>query len=197
MEKVRNIAKERQIIRPRDLDELNLPHTYLYRLQEKGEVRRISRGLYEYAERDYTENSSIAEVCKRVPRGVICLLTALRIYDVTTQSPHRVWVALDNSAWRPKADAIPVRLNITYMTGPALSEGVTVMKMEGVDVPVFNLAKTVVDCFKFRNKVGLDVAIEALRDVRRYKLVTADELWRYVIVCRMTKVMRPYMEAIW
>jgi len=196
MEKVRSIVRDRQIIRPRDLDELNIPHIYLYRLLDQGEVSYISRGLYEYVDREISGNTSIATVCKRIPGAVVCLLSALRIYDVTTQSPHKVWIALDNSAWRPKPDAVPVRLDITYMSGQALTEGITVLKIEGVDVRVFNLAKTVVDCFKFRNKVGLDVAIEALKEVRRHKLVTSDELWRYAKICRMTKVMRPYMEAI-
>ena len=195
-EKTRSIVKERQIIRPRDLDEFGIPHMYLYRLFDQGEVKRISRGLYEDVNREITENTTIAMVSKRIPNGVVCLLSALQIYDVTTQSPHKVWIALDNSAWRPKPDAVPVRLEITYMSGQALTEGITVMKMEGVDVRVFNLGKTVVDCFKFRNKVGLDVAIEALKEVRRHKLVTSDELWHHVKICRMTKVMRPYLEAI-
>lgn len=196
MEKARKFIMEHQIVRPSDLDGVNIPQVYLYRLFEKGEIRRISRGLYEYVDREITENTTIAMVFKRIPKAVVCLLSALQIYDVTTQMPHKVWIALEHSAWRPKTDAVPVHLEITYMSGLAMTEGITVMKMEGVDVRVFNLAKTVVDCFKFRNKVGLDVAIEALKEVRRHKLATSDELWRYAKICRMTKVMRPYMEAI-
>lgn len=196
MEKARRFARERQIVRPKDLDELGIPQVYLYRLLERGEVNRISRGLYEYVGREITQNATIATVCKRIPEAVVCLLSALQIHDVTTQMPHKVWIALKQSAWRPKADAVPVRLEITYMSGQGLTDGITIMEIEGVDVRVFNLAKTVADCFKFRNKVGLDVAIEALREVRRHKLVTSDDLWRYAKICRVSNVMRPYMEAM-
>jgi len=186
--------KNLQIVRPKDLSKANLPQMYLYRLLEKGEVKRLSRGLYEYVGREITEKTTIAEVCKMFPKAVVCLLTALQFYDVTTQSPHKVWIALENSAWRPDVRKYPVR--IVHMSGMSLTEGVITAKIEGVEVKIFNLAKTVADCFKFRNKVGLDVALEALNEVRRRKLATSDELWKYAKICRVAKVMRPYMEAI-
>ena len=185
---------ERQIVRPKDLDEIGIPQVYLYRLLESGKVRRISRGLYEYAGREITENTTIAEVCKMFPESVVCLLSALQFYDITTQSPHKVWIALENSAWRPDTEKYPVR--VVYMSGKALTEGVITRKIEGVEVKIYSLAKTIVDCFKFRNKVGLDVALEALGEVRRKKLVSSDDLWKYAKICRVAKVMRPYMEAI-
>ncbi len=196
MEKARDLVKDKQIVRPSDLSKLGIPPVYLYRLLERGEVRRISRGLYEYVNREITGNTTIALVCKRIPKAVICLLSALRIYDVTTQMPHKIWIALDHSAWRPKLDAFPADLEIVHMSGQSFTQGIRVIKMEGVDVRIFNLAKTVADCFKFRNKVGLDVAIEALKEVRRKKLVTNDELWLYAKICRISKIMRPYMEAL-
>lgn len=194
MDKALEVIKERQIIRPRDLDDYGIPRRYLARLLERGLVHRIKRGLYEYVERSVTENATIAEVSKTISEGVVCLLSALQIYDVTTQAPHKVWIALDNSARPPKAGSMPVQ--VIYMSGAALRSGIETMKFEGVQVRVYSLAKTVADCFKFRNKVGLDVAIEALREVRRKRLVTNDELWHYAKICRVSKVMRPYMESI-
>lgn len=186
--------KEHQIVRPKDLDKINIPKVYLYRLLERGEVRRISRGLYEHVDREITEKTTIAMVCKMIPEGVVCLLSALQIHDVTTQSPQKVWIALENSAWRPDTNKLPAR--IVYMSGKALTEGVTIQNIEGVKVRFYNLGKTLADCFKFRNKVGLDVALEALREVRRKKLVTSEELWHYAKICRVSKIMRPYMESI-
>lgn len=186
--------KEQQIVRPRDLDEKNIPQVYLYRFLERGQVRKISRGVYEYVDREYTEHATIIEVCKWVPHGVVCLDSALQFHEVTTQLPHKVWIALDNSAWRPDPNKYPIR--VIHMSGKSLTEGITTHKIEGVEVKVYNLAKTVADCFKFRNKVGLDVALEALYEVRRRKLVTSDDLWKYAKICRVSKVMRPYMEAI-
>jgi predicted transcriptional regulator of viral defense system len=197
MDKARLLLSENHYLRPSDFSEIGVDEMCLYRLLERGEVRRVSRGIYERCGRDITERTTDAMVCKRFPNAVVCLLSALQIYDVTTQMPHRVWIAVDQNAWRPMEGAIPIRLNITYMSGNALTEGVTEMTFEGVKVRVFNLAKTVADCFKFRNKVGIDVAIEALKEVRRNKLVTSDDLWHYIRICRMTKVMMPYMEAIW
>jgi len=194
MEKALDIVRERQIIRPKDLDELGIPRKYLERLAKKGFVKRISRGLYEYAERQPTEKATIAEVCKKIPHGIVCLLSALQIYQVTTQQSHDVWIALESYARRPKAKGLPVRY--IHMSGHALTEGVAIIEIEQVQVRVYNLAKTVADCFKFRSIVGLDVAIEALRECRRKKLVRSDDLWRYAKICRVSKVMRPYLEAI-
>lgn len=194
MDKTLKIIKKLQIIRPRDLDEFNIPRRYLSRLHEKGQVRRIERGLYEYVERQPTEKATIVEVCKKIPNGIVCLLSALQIHDITTQQSRAVWITIENSARRPRTAKLPVRF--VYMTGNSFREGIMVMRFEGVPVQVYNIAKTVADCFKFRNKVGLDVALEALNEVRRRKLATSDDLWKYAKICRVSKIMRPYMEAI-
>jgi predicted transcriptional regulator of viral defense system len=129
-----------------------------------------------------------------VPSGVVCLLSALRLHGLTTQAPFEVWMALDTKAWLPKVDHPPLRF--VRFSGAALREGVQRKKIEGVEVRFYSPAKTVADCFKYRNKIGLDVALEALRECRRQKRATADELWHFARVCRVANVMRPYMEAV-
>ena len=182
------------VLRPRDLDPYGVPRVYLSRLTQRGLLRRVGRGLYIRADAEPTENHSLAEVCKRVPHGVICLLTALRFHGLTTQLPFEVWMAIPRTARLPRVDRPAIRFH--RFSGPALEEGIQEHPIEGVRVKVYNPAKTVADCFKYRNKIGLDVAIEALRDCIRERKATLDELWQYAKVCRMTNVMRPYMEAM-
>jgi predicted transcriptional regulator of viral defense system len=160
----------------------------------RGLLTRVGRGLYTLAEAEATEQRSLVEVVKRVPDGVVCLLSALQFHGLTTQSPSEVWLAIGEKARKPKAEYPPLR--IVRFSGKAQTEGVAEQEIEGVTVRVTNPAKTVADCFKYRNKIGLDVALEALRDCRRKRKATADELWRYAKVCRVTNVMRPYLEAV-
>jgi predicted transcriptional regulator of viral defense system len=134
------------------------------------------------------------EVSKRIPAGVICLLSALEFHGLTTQMPARVWIAIDPKAWRPRTGHLPVR--IVRFSGPALTEGVESYDLERARVRVYSVAKTVADCFKYRNKVGLDVALEALREGWRERRFTMDELWRYARICRVANVIQPYAEAI-
>jgi len=150
--------------------------------------------MYELPNADVTENHSLAEACRRVPHGVICLLSALRFHDLTTQSPFQVWMAIDYKARQPRMDGLQLR--VVRFSGKALTSGVEEHMIEGVEVKVYCPAKTVADCFKYRNKIGLDVAIEALRDCKQQRLCTNDDLWQYAKVCRMTKVMRPYLEVM-
>jgi len=189
------LTRRAGILRPRDLDEHGIPRQYLSLLQRRGLIRRAGRGLYVPADAENaTENHTIAMACKRVPSGVVCLLSALRLHGMTTHAPFEVWMALDPRAWLPKLDHPPVRF--VRFSRAALAEGVQQRKIEGVEVRFYNPAKTVADCFKYRNKIGLDVALEALRECRRNKKATADELWHYAKVCRVANVMRPYMEAM-
>ena len=125
---------------------------------------------------------------------MVCLLSALRFHELTTQLPSRVWLAIDTKAWRPIEDSLP--LEIVYFSGLALSEGVEQHAIEQVSVGVYCVAKTVADCFKYRNKIGLDVALEALRECQRTRKCTMDDLWHYAKICRVANVMRPYLEAI-
>jgi predicted transcriptional regulator of viral defense system len=141
-----------------------------------------------------TERHSYAEVAKRVPGAVICLVSALTFHEITTQSPASVWVALSKGARTP-ATASP-SLRIVRLSGPSLTEGIENHQVEGVPVRVYSAAKTVADCFKFRNKIGLDVAIEALKDSLRQKKANVNEIYRYAKVCRVSNVIRPYMETL-
>ena len=192
--KALRLVRARGILRPRDLDAGRIPRAYLQILLKEGKVTRLARGLYASADANITERHSLAEACKRVPRGLVCLLSALQFHDLTTQLPHEVWMALGPSAWQPVGHGLPIRF--VRFSGRALTAGVEVHRIEGVKVRVTNPAKTVVDCFKYRNKIGLDVALEALRDCWRKRKATMDDLWRYAGVCRVTRVMRPYLESI-
>ena len=192
----RVIARVRQagVLRPRDLDDQGIPREYLRRLRDRGALVRIGRGLYTLADADLGEHETLLAACKAVPRGVVCLLSALRFHEMTTQAPFEVWLAVDPKAWLPDVEGVPLR--VVRFSGPALAEGVEEQDIHGVPVRVFGSAKTVADCFKYRNKLGLDVALEALREYRRLKKGSADDLWRFAKVCRVANVMRPYLEAL-
>jgi predicted transcriptional regulator of viral defense system len=194
LEKVLEYVRRTGIVRSRDLTQLGVPQDYLWRLYRRGLLERVGRGLYTFPEAEATEHHSLAEACKRVPHGVICLLSALRFHEITTQSPYQVWIAIDVKARAPKADRLSLR--VVRFSGLALSEGVQEQTLEGVRLRVFNPAKTVADCFKYRNKIGRDVAVEALRDCLSQHKATADEVWRYAKICRVTEVIRPYLEAM-
>jgi len=191
---VLELVRRAGVLRPRDLDAHGIAREHLARLHRAGLVDRVGRGLYVAAGADVGEHQSLAEVGKRVPGGVVCLLSALQFHGLTTQAPFEVWVAIDVKARRPKQDGAPIR--VVRFSGAALHAGVEEHTVEGVTVRVYSPAKTVADCFKYRNKIGLDVALEALRDCRRQRECTNDELWRYAKVCRVANVIRPYLEAI-
>jgi predicted transcriptional regulator of viral defense system len=188
------LVKEQGTVRQRDLAERDIPPDYLDRLYRRGLVERVARGIYAWPGAEVSEHHTLAEAARQVPRGIACLLSGLRFHGLTTQSPHEVWLALPPKAWSPRENY--PKLRIMRFSGPALSEMVEEHGVEGVPVKVYAPAKTVADCFKFRNKVGTDVALEALRDCWRTRKATMDELWAGARICRMTKVMRPYLESI-
>jgi len=194
IEKLRELIKKKGIIRAKELTPLGIPRYCMSQLVEKGGLQRISRGVYVAAEKAPTPHRTLAEVSKRIPEGVICLLSALRFHDLTTQLPSQVWLAIDRKAWYPKEKGLPIR--IVRFSEKALDEGIEDHFIEGVSVRIYNVAKTVADCFKYRNKIGLDVAIEALRDALRKRKCTVDEIWCYAAICRVVNVIRPYLEAI-
>lgn len=152
------------------------------------------RGLYMAADADITEHYSLAQVCKRAPEGVICLLSALRFHEFTTQLPHQVWMAVRRNQWRPRLNDLSVRF-IRY-SDTAFVAGVERKVVDGVPIRVYSPAKTVADCFKFRNTVGLDVAMEALKEALRGRLCTREEIWQFACVCRVQNIIKPYMEMI-
>jgi len=193
-DKVMTLVKHAGVLRSRDLTQHDISRQYLLRLQRRGQLQKVGRGLYIASETHLTEHHSLVEACKRVPRGIICLLSALRFHGLTTQAPSEVWMAIDDKAWRPKVDN--PRLHVVRFSGDALTSGIEGHVIEKVHVRVYSPAKTVADCFKYRNKIGLDVALEALRDCWRHRRATMDELWKYAKVCRVANVMRPYLESI-
>jgi predicted transcriptional regulator of viral defense system len=188
------IIRRLGIVRAAELEAHGIPRGQLYRLVRKGLVARRARGLYVASKHAITAEHTLAQVAKRVPGGVFCLLTALRFHELTTQAPAEVWIALPEKARKPTLDY--PRLRVARFSGPALTEGIETHRLEGVEVRVYSAAKTVADCFKYRNKVGVDVAVEALRDFSRRRRGGATELARYARICRVSRVMQPYLDAI-
>ena len=193
-EKIINLVQEVGIVRPRDVEAIGIPREYLLRLYRRGELERIGRGLYIIPGSLSSEYASMAEISKRIPHAVICLLSALVFHDLTTQLPNRIWIAIEGKKWKPGIEYPSIEL--IRMSGNAYQFGIEEHAIEGVPVRVYSPVKTVVDCFKYRNKIGLDVAIEALRDSWRKKKATMDELWTAAKVCRVSNVMRPYLESL-
>ncbi|HYS58783.1 MAG TPA: type IV toxin-antitoxin system AbiEi family antitoxin domain-containing protein [Burkholderiales bacterium] len=193
-EKVLQVARRQGVLRPLDLARYRIPRVILRRMEANGQLTRVSRGLYSLPEPDVTEHRSTVEVSKKVPKGVICLLSALRFHGLTTQNPHQIWIAIGEKARRPKLEYPPLR--VMRFSEATLGAGVETHVVEGVKIRVFNPAKTVADCFKYRNKIGLDVALEALREAWRERRSTSQELWKYAEICRVANVMRPYLESL-
>ncbi len=175
-------------------DEFGTHRQNLTRLVRQGVLDRVARGVYRVTDAPLTENYSLAVVAAAAPSVVICLLTALRFHEVGTQLPSEVWVAVERGT-RPPSLRNP-KLRIATFSGKSFHEGIELHRLESVDVRIYGIAKTIADVFKFRNKVGLDVAIEALRDAWQRRLVTIDELDHYARVCRVHRVMSPYVEAL-
>ncbi len=180
--------------RPRDAEAAGITYRQLRNMEARGLLERVGRGLYRQTGADITENHGIAWVCARVPDAVVCLLTALAVHDIGTQVPHQVWIAIPHKARAPAAGDLPLR--VTRFSGPSLFYGVTDTRFEGVSARITSPARTVVDCFRFRRKVGLDVALEALEDVLRKRKATPDELWRAADVCRAKSLVGPAL-TVW
>lgn len=193
-ERTLKLARRARGVTPRELADHGIHRQVLTRLVAEGQIERVARGVYRLPEQPITEHHGLALTAAAVPQGVICLLSALQFHGIGTQLPSEVWMALDRRAWRPKLTYPPLR--IVRFTGEALSAGVETHRMEGRPVKVYGVAKTVADCFKYRNKIGLDVALEALREGWRARRFTMEELDRYAAICRVQQVMRPYLEAL-
>lgn len=181
-------------LRSRELVAAGLSRSEISRRVAAGGLLRVVRGLYALPDYQGGAHDALLSVARRAPGVVFCLLTALRIHELTTQAPFEVWIAIGNKAHPPRLDYPPLR---TVRFSPAtLAAGVETRLLDGTTVRVTDVAKTVTDCFKFRNKIGLDVALEALREARRANKASADALWRYAKLNRVTNVMRPYLEAV-
>ncbi len=166
----------------------------LTRLVREGAVERIARGQYRLPEQPVTEHHSLAVVARAVPHGVVCLISALSFHEIGTQLPPHIWLAVDRRARRPSVRYPALR--IVKLSGKAFTEGIEIHRIEGQPVRIYNVAKTLADLFKYRNKIGLDVALEALREAWKERRFTMDEIDRYARICRVQRVMKPYLEAL-
>lgn len=193
-ERVLKLAREVGVLRPRDLKSIGVPRVYLTQLVQRGELLKTGRGLYVRADAPLTENHSLAEAARLSPKGVICLLSALRFHGLTTENPAEVWIAIPRGARPPKSGA--PALHVARFSGQMMTEGVERHVIQGVSVPVYSVAKTVADCFRFRNRIGVNIAVEALRDAWQTRKATSENLWHYAKVCRVLNVMRPYFDSL-
>jgi len=167
--------------------------TILYKMRDSGALEVVSRGVYRLTDSQPLGNPDLVTVATRIPGGVICLISALAFHELTTQIPHEVHVALKRGAEEPRLDFPPIK---TYrFTGDAFTEGIEIHELDGIKVRIYNPEKTIADCFKFRNRVGLDTAMEAVRFYRQRKDVKINDLMRYASVCRVKKIIQPYIEA--
>lgn len=192
--RILELARKRLLFRLSEVTHAGIHPESVRRLTGRGQLARIGRGLYALPSLEVSEHHTLAEIAKRVPKGVVCLLTALRFYGMGTQNPREVWLAVDRRAGVPRIEFVPIR--IVRMSTAAISTGIEKRTVDGVRVRITSPALTVVDCFKFRNKIGIDVAVEALRDYRRLRKGTVDAIWQQADRLRMSKVMRPYWDAM-
>ncbi|MCW8451804.1 type IV toxin-antitoxin system AbiEi family antitoxin domain-containing protein [Legionella quinlivanii] len=193
-QKVLQMASKTGVVRMSDLTKQGITRATVSRLVNENKLEKLAPGLYCLSGTELSEKESLVIVASRVPQAVFCLLTALQIYDLTTQLPRKVWISMPKGSHVPKMDYPPLKM-VQY-SDEAFSEGIEIIESDNIKLRVYNLAKTIADCFKHRNKIGLDVAIEALKEAYSKNKVTVDELWHYAKICRVANVMRPYIEAI-
>jgi predicted transcriptional regulator of viral defense system len=193
-QKALNLVKEKEVVRSSEFVEEGIPRVIISRLVASQQLQHVGRGLYCLPGKEFSEKESLVVIAARVPQAVFCLFTALQIHELTTQLPRKIWIAMPVDSRLPKISYPPIKM-VKY-SGQAYSAGLEIQEADGVQYRVYNVAKTIADCFKHRNKIGLDVAIEALKDAYTQNKVTVDELWHYAKICRVANVMRPYIEAI-
>ncbi len=183
----------RGMLRLRDFALEGIGRQTLERLVEERAVVRRARGLYQLASAELETSHTLAEAALLVPKGAVCLISALQFHGLTLQMPSAVWMAVERTGWRPKFDYPPIRF--VRWTARAFDEGIETHSIEGVSVRITNPARTVVDCFRYRNKIGIDVALEGLREALRARRVSTDELWQRAQRARVWSVMKPYVDA--
>ncbi|MGI6393460.1 MAG: type IV toxin-antitoxin system AbiEi family antitoxin domain-containing protein [bacterium] len=193
-EKILKLVKKKGMVTASDLEKIGVYRNLIYEMHNEGLLVRQSRGIYSASDMEFSEHLSLIEISKRSPDSVICLISALFFHGATTQLPHEVWIAVKRGSWIPRYDSPPV--NVTIVSGNAYDFGIEKHKINGIEIKVYSIAKTVADCFKFRNKIGLDVAIEALKEVIISRKATVDEIMEAAQICRVSSVIRPYIEAV-
>ncbi len=192
-QRTHELLAQKGMVRPVDLEAIGIPRAVLTRMAAAGEVERIGRGLYRLPTLG-SEHDSLIAVATKVPQAVFCLLTALQFHELTTQLPRQIWIAMPRGSHTPRIDYPPIKM--VQFAGDAYSTGIEEVERDRTTLRVYSVAKTVADCFKHRSKIGLDVALEALKETRKKGKASADDLWHYAKLCRVANVMRPYLEAI-
>lgn len=191
---VLQLVRKNGWLRASDLADAGVPRAVLTRMAASGQLERAARGLYRLPDSGSSEHEGLVTVASKVPQAVVCLLSALQFHGLTTQLPWQVWFAMPRGSHVPRLEYPPIRM--VQFTGEAYTQGIETHERDGVKLHVYSVAKTVADCFKHRNKIGMDVALEALKDARAQGRASFDDLWRCAKVCRVSNVMRPYMEAV-
>jgi len=194
MQRVLQLVRKNGWLRASDLADAGVPRAVLTRMAASGQLERAARGLYRLPDSGSSEHEGLVTVASKVPQAVVCLLSALQFHGLTTQLPWQVWFAMPRGSHVPRLEYPPIRM--VQFTGEAYTQGIETHERDGVKLHVYSVAKTVADCFKHRNKIGMDVALEALKDARAQGRASFDDLWRCAKVCRVSNVMRPYMEAV-
>lgn len=193
-QKVLLMASKTGIVRMSDLTKKGITRATISRLVSESKLEKLAPGLYCLPGAEFSEKESLIIIASRVPQAVFCLLTALQIHDLTTQLPRKVWIAMPKGSHTPKMNYPPLKM-VQY-SDESFSEGIEIIESDNINLRVYNVAKTIADCFKHRNKIGLDVAMEVLKEAYIKNKVSVDELWHYAKICRVANVMRPYIEAI-
>lgn len=189
-----DLASQKVLLRASDLGAIGAPRVVLTRLAAAGLLEKVGRGLYRLPDAHVSEFESLGTIATKVPQAVFCLLTALQFHELTTQLPRQVWIAMPRGSHPPRVDYPPVKM--VQFTGDAYTAGIEEVDRDGVKLRVYSVAKTVADCFKHRNKIGLDVALEALKDARSQGKASVDDICRFAKICRVANVMRPYLESV-
>lgn len=189
-----HLARDKGILRTCDLKNAGIPRVYLTRLIASGQLERTERGLYRLPDNIPCEQESLMLIATKVPQAIFCLLTALQFHELTTQLPYQVWIAMPRGSHIPQIQYPPLKM--IQCLPDVHMQGVEIFEKNQVKLRVYGVSKTIVDCFKYRNKIGIDVAVEALKQAIDQKKVNIDELWHYAKICRVTNVMRPYLEAL-
>lgn len=193
-QRILRLTRRKGLLRASDLDAIGAPRVTLTRLTAAGLLDRVGRGLYQLPNREPSEHEGLVAVATKVPQAVFCLLTALQFHELTTQLPSKIWIAMPRGSHAPRITYPPIKM--LQMAGAAYTAGVEEHLRGGVKLKVYSVAKTIADCFKHRNKIGTDVALEALREARADGKATPDEIWRYARICRVQNVIRPYLESV-